>query len=184
MKAFKKVLDFAAKDQVTPDTQRDWQQWVNANQKKAKLDESEEQANEDEKHARIDSAEKDDKNDWVVLEDKEGKKYRFNKTTGETNYEGLSDDSDDSEENDGQEDVEADEYKLVDDEDNAPKRPQVPPQVWEKLTDSLTRKSKWYCAEVDVTLHRPPPEHPWRAVKLPDGKHYFWNTETNETKWE
>jgi hypothetical protein len=173
MQAFKKVLNFAAKEQHVPDSQRDWKRWK-AQQGK----------DEDSAAARKDS-ESSKSQLWVRLEDKDGKPYKFNEATGETSYDLTSDEEDETSDEELVQKLK-DEPAEKQDEPNAAsvrKAPPMLPQVWEKHIDSLTRKARWHCAEIGATLDQAPPEHPWRGVAMADGKVYIWNPETNETKW-
>jgi len=58
-----------------------------------------------------------------------------------------------------------------------------PKQEWAKSIDSLTRKPKWYGQELDAFAFEASPENPWRGLKTPDGRVYFWNPESNEIRW-
>lgn len=75
MKAFKSVLEFAAKDQTTPDSQREWMKWKDERQN------SKDESVEFEPRKRVEIEKEDN---WIELADKNGSKYYVNKVTGET----------------------------------------------------------------------------------------------------
>ena len=116
------------------------------------------------------------------LIDDKGRPYFFNPSTGETSYEAPSEEDRTSsdEVSDAGEDLSKDEGT---EPQQAQLRPHLPPQTWEKRTDSLTRLPTWYCAELDASINFAPLQPPWRALKTNIGQVYFWNVDTNETRW-
>jgi hypothetical protein len=185
MKAFKTVRDFAAKDQTVPDSQKEWQQWKQKINKPNTSEDDEEEAKhsqDDASYKRVKQTEQgEDENivNWTELTDTEGKSYWVDGSSGKTTrtnpFDSVLKDSD-------SEDVFEKQQNNITDA-TATVSPQLPPQEWEKKLHPLTRKSYWYCPELDATCDKEPLSHPWRGVL--DDKHrlYFWNPTTNETKW-
>ena len=197
MKAFKSVLEFAAKEQTIPDSQKEWLRWKEQNNTTSSDNKNVEDVDAQPTNKRSRPSEaRDSTSNWKQLvEPKTGKVYYFNQVTGESvdekpkEYIVASNDDDDESSSSSSSEQEQQEQQQDGVQESKGKeaphmnKPQLAPQIWEKKTNSLTRKSEWYCPELDYVLDKLPPEHPWRGVKLPDGRVYFWNTKTDETKW-
>jgi len=171
MKAFKTVRDFAAKDVHQADSQKHWKQWAGGRKLGAGADGDGEASKVNE-----------DDNDDVNVKQQQSRET----TDDDSKRPRVDDDDDDSveeEERPRDDDKERAELEALAQAKAKVAKPAYPKQEWEKSLDSLTRKPKWYCPELDATVLAEPPEHPWRGVKTPDGLVYFWNPETNETRW-
>lgn len=77
-----------------------------------------------------------------------------------------------------------------------PPRPAMTDRKWQRGRNPLTRRPRWRCAELDLESSVEPLPAPWRPELNPELRSgtsaagvgdapafYWWNPETNETRW-
>ena len=190
MKAFKGVLDFAAKEYVPSDSQKDWKAWSSKNIEKKEEDEDEEKEAEESSRKRSRQIEEEAcTKKWIELQDANNRTYWFDQDSGNTTYTKPNEfvlveaEKESRETDELVNNLDTANFQTRDSQGELAVEENIEPQEWEKRRAPLTRKLIWYCQDSDIILEKEPLPHPWRAVKDDGGNVYFWNTKTGETRW-
>lgn len=168
----KNVLEFAAKEITVGDSQASWQKW-NTEQQQVR---NESEADDEQRPMK-----KIQRAKWTrQMDSSTSQPYWIDSISGsvsqvEPNF--VETTVEEEEEESKEQPTTTVQYQV-------PKAAPQPPQVWEVMINSLTRRPMWYCEQLHVTLHQQPPPEPWRAVREKESgqRVYFWNPETGETR--